>query len=144
LDKADERVELRRVACSLDLWSLIESAQYARIVLNDPPADQGEALAMASFMESLSAVIETWSEIAQSNAAPMLQDLDARLADLARGGLFVHGGCVERSVQIEQTIATPLPLAVIRIDHDGSEWVAVDIPAELDVALPEDEGRQDT
>ena len=137
--RADERVELHRAAYGLDLWSLIECAQYARIVLNDPPADQGEALAMADFIEVLSTVIETWSDIAQSNAAPMLQDLDARLADLARSGLFVHWVCLERSVKIAPMAATPLPLAIVRIGHNRSDCVVVDIPAELEITAPEDE-----
>ena len=137
--RAGERVELHRAASGLDLWSLIESAQYARIVLYNRPGSEGEALLMADFVGILSGVIETWSEIAQSNAAPMLQELDAGLANLAHGGLFLHGGCVERSVQIERSATTQLPLAIIHIGHDPTESLTVDIPAELNVAMPEDE-----
>ena len=137
--QAGERVELHRAASGVDLWSLIESAQYARIVLHDLPADEAEALLMADFVDSLSGVIEAWGEIAQSNAALTLRELDSGLAELARGGLFLHGGCLERSVQIERTATTPLPLAIIHIGHNPTERVTVDIPAELNVALPEDE-----
>ena len=136
--QAGERVELHRAASGIDLWSLIESAQYARIVLHELPTDEAEALLIADFVESLSEVIEAWGEIAQSNAALRLRELDAGLDELARGGLFLHGGCLERSVQIERT-ATPLPLAIIHIGHNPTERVTVDIPAELNVALPEDE-----
>jgi hypothetical protein len=137
--QSDERVELHLAACGLDLWSLIESAQYARIVLHEPPADQGEARAITDFVETLSGVIEAWSEIGQSNTALMLRNLDTRLADLAGGGLFVHGGCTERSVATKR-----LPLAVIRIGHIRNKCVTVAIPAELEIALPEDEGHEDT
>jgi hypothetical protein len=135
--QSDERVELHLAACGLDLWSLIESAQYARIVLHESPIDEGEAQAMADFVETLSGVIEAWSEIGQNNAAPMLKHFDTRLADLACGGLFVHGGCVERSVATKR-----LPLAIIRIGHTRDKRVTVAIPTELEIALPE--GHEDT
>ena len=137
--QAGERVELHRAASGIDLWSLIESAQYARIVLHELPTDEAEALLIADFVESLSEVIEAWGEIAQSNAALRLRELDAGLDELARAGLFLHGGCLERSVQIERTATTPLPLAIIHIGHNATERVTVDIPAELNAALPEDE-----
>jgi hypothetical protein len=136
---SDERVELHLAACGLDLWSLIESAQYARIVLHEPPNDRAEARAIADFVETLSGLIEAWSEIGQSNAAPMLKHFDTRLADLAADGLFVHGGCIERSVATKR-----LPLAIIRIGHTRSRSVTVAIPAELEIALPEEEGHEDT
>jgi hypothetical protein len=139
-----ERVELHRAASGVDLWSLIESAQYARIVLHELPADRAEALLIADFVDSLSVVIEAWSEIAQSNAAPMLRELDAGLAELARAGLFLHGLCVERSVQIERDATTQLPLAIIHIGHNPDERVTVDIPTELNVALPEDESSSES
>jgi hypothetical protein len=136
---ACERVELHRAASAVHLWSLIECAQYARIVLYDHPASEGEALLLSDFVEILSVVIETWSEVAQSNAQPILRELDAGLASLAHGGLFVHGGCVERTVQIERTATTQLPLAIIHIGHDPTPSLTVAIPAELNVAMPEDE-----
>jgi hypothetical protein len=137
--QSNERVELHLAACGLDLWSLIESAQYARMILYEPPADQEEARAIADFVEVLSEVIEVWSEIGQSNAAHMLRNFDTRLADLANHGLFVHGGCTERSFATER-----LALAVIRIGHIRNERVTVAIPAELEVALPDNERHEDT
>ena len=137
--QSDERVELRLASSGLDLWLLIESAQYGRIVLHEPPSDQAEARAMDEFVETLSRVIEAWTEIDQSNAAPMLKNFDTRLADLAGDGLFVHGGCIERSVATQR-----LPLAVIRIGHSQSESVIVAIPAELEIASPDEEGQEDT
>lgn len=137
--QAGEPVELHRAASGIDLWSLIESAQYARIVLHEPPTDESEALLIADFVESFSELIEAWGEIAQSNAALRLRELDAGLDELAGAGLFLHGGCLERSVQIERTATTPLPLAIIHIGRNPSERVTVDIPAELNAALPDDE-----
>lgn len=137
--QSDERVELRLAACGLDLWPLIESAQYARMVLCEPPSDQGEAQAIADFVETLSGAIEAWSEIGQRDAAPMLKNFDARLADLAGDGLFVHGGCIERSVAAQR-----LSLAVIRIGHSRSESVIVAIPAELEIASPVEEDGEET
>jgi hypothetical protein len=132
-------VVLGRAAKSLDLWSLIESAQYARIVFHERPADQTEAQAIASFTEALSTIVEAWSEVALRNAAPMLKDLDARLEDLARRGLFVHGGCVERSIRNPNMAPIALPIAIIRIGHDESDRISVEVPAELLVDLPADE-----
>lgn len=137
--QADERVELHLAACGLDLWPLIESAQYARIVLHEPPTDEGEARTIADFVETLSGVIEAWSDIGQRDATPMLKNFDARLAELASDGLFVHGGCIERSVATQR-----LPLAVIRIGHSRNECVTVAIPAELEIASPDEEGREET
>ena len=118
---------------------MIESAQYARIVFHEQAADQAEAQAIASFTEALSAIIEAWDEAAHRNAAPMLKELDSRLDDLARRGLFVHGSSVERSVRTSNMPATALPVAIIRIGHDGSDRVSVAVPAELLVDLTADE-----
>jgi hypothetical protein len=139
MPQADERVVLGRAARGLDLWSLIESAQYARIVFHEQAADQAEAQAIASFTEALSAIIEAWDEAAHRNAAPMLKELDSRLDDLARRSLFVHGSSVERSVRTSNMSATAMPLAIIRIGHDGSDRVSVAVPAELLVDLTADE-----
>lgn len=139
MPQADERVVLGRAVRGLDLWSLIESAQYARVVFHEQPADQTEAEAITSFTEALSAIIEAWDELALRNAAPMLKDLDDRLDDLARRGLFVHGSSVERSVRTPSTPATALPVAIIRIGHDGSDRVGVAIPAELLIDLTAEE-----
>jgi hypothetical protein len=132
-------VVLGRAARGVDLWSLIESAQYARIILHEQPADQTEAQAIGSFTETFSAIVESWSELALRNAAPMLRDLDARLDDLARRGLFVHGGSIERSVRNPNMTPTALPIAIICIGHDESDRVSVDLPAEFLVDLPADE-----
>jgi hypothetical protein len=137
--QSNERVELHLATCGLDLWSLIESAQYARIVFHEPPADQEEARAIADFVEVLSGVIEAWGEIGQSNAALTLRSFDTRLTDLADDGLFVHGGCIERSLATKR-----LSLAVIRIGHTRNERLTVAIPAELEVAWPEDERHENT
>lgn len=139
MPQADERVVLGRAARGPDLWSLIESAQYARIVFHEQAADEAEAQAIASFTEALSAIIEAWDEAAHRNAAPMLKELDSRLDDLARRGLFVHGSSVERSVRTSNMPATALPVAIIRIGHDGSDRVSVAVPAELLVDLTADE-----
>src|SRR5512132_2584071 len=139
MPQADERVVLGRAVRGLDLWSLIESAQYARVVFHEQPADQTEAEAIASFTEALSTIIEAWDEVALRNAAPMLKDLDSRLDDLARRGLFVHGSSVERSVRNPNMVATALPVAIIRIGHDGSDRISIAVPAELLVDLTADE-----
>lgn len=139
MPQADERVVLGRAARGPDLWSLIESAQYARIVFHEQAADEAEAQAIASFTEALSAIIEAWDEAAHRNAAPMLKELDSRLDDLARRGLFVHGSSVERSVRTSNMSTTALPVAIIRIGHDGSDRVSVAVPAELLVDLTADE-----
>ena len=139
MPKADERVVLSRATRGLDLWSLIESAQYARIIFHEQAADQTEAQAIASFTQALSPIIENWDEVALRNAAPMLKKLNSRLDDLAHRGLFVHGGSIQRSVRASNTPATAMPVAIIRIGHDGSDRVSVVVPAELLVDVEADD-----
>lgn len=135
----DRRVKLRRALRGRDLWPLIESAQYARVVLHDPPQGQAEAQAIERFAESLSIAVENWSEIARSNAAMTLGDLDARLDALAKTGLFVHGGCIERSMRDPSMSPLTMPLAVIRIGHERRDRLTVRLPDDLVLALSEGE-----
>lgn len=136
----DRRVELHRAVHARDLWPLIESAQYARVVLHDPPAGRAEAQAIECFADGLSTAVENWSEIARRNAAPMLRDLDAKLNALAGMGLFVHGGCVERAMRKPNMAQLTMPLAVIRIGHDRRDRLTVHLPDDLVLALSGGEG----
>jgi hypothetical protein len=137
---AEATVPLFRADRALDLWSSIEAAQYARAVLHQPATDPAEARVIDEFIAAFSSIIEGWDEVAQRNAATVLQALDVQLGALGRHGLFVHWACIERDLGCTGGSSLSMPMAVIRIGREPDGQLDVELPGE--VILAQEDGAQ--
>jgi hypothetical protein len=126
-------VDLEIVRRSVDLWTWIEAAQFSRAVFHDVPQDQADATAIDDFLDTLSTLIESWREIAQRNAAPMLAELDSHISRLADRGMFVHWGCANRAIGNVSPDVDPLPVAVLCISHDDRDVFSLALPTSVEL-----------
>jgi hypothetical protein len=133
------QLELTRARRGVDLWSAVEAAQYACAVVEGTPGEPAGRHAKDDFLAAFARLVEGWGGVAQASAATILQDLDPRLGQLERHGLFVHWACVERPVRCDQEEeAVILPLAVIRVGREQSARVNLRLSTEFSLPRPHD------
>lgn len=123
------------VAKSDRLWSVIDAAQYASLILQDPAAgDTGSEI--DAFVDAFSALIETWNEAALRNKSPLLAAVLARTDALADAGVFVHWGVTHRRIVDDD--AEPgdevLPVAVVWLDRSDVPHLTIELPETLPLA----------
>jgi hypothetical protein len=127
------------VAKSDGLWSVIDAAQYASLILQDPAAgDSGTEI--DAFVEAFSALIETWNEAELRNKSPLIAAVLARTDALANAGVFVHWGVTHRRIADDDadTPADPgddiLPVAVVWLDRSSAPHLTIELPEHLPLA----------
>lgn len=119
------------LAKSDGLWSVLDAAQYASLILQDPSAgDRGGAI--EAFVEAFSALIETWNEAELRNKGPLIAAVLARTDALAEAGVFVHWGVTRRRFV---TAAGPGGPLRVRLDADGKDTAAEEADDVLPVAV---------
>lgn len=131
--ESGERVDLGLARRGAALWTAIEAAQYARLVDADPPRSEAERAEMTAFLEAFGSCAEGWDEVPDQSKAALFARLDARLTALARLGLHVHAGTIQRAFEGGgQPIE--MPIAVLRIGRSADAVQPVRVPRNLGVA----------
>ena len=135
LDSAQDTLDLRRALKGTDLWPAVEAAQFARVVVHDEPANDDETRALRDFVEAFSAATESWEGTPIENRGVFLEILGGHVRTLEGLGLFVHWGCVERTLAVPGgDEAAPGSLAIVSVDRVRLSTVTVALPEELDVS----------
>jgi hypothetical protein len=117
-----------------DLWPAVEAAQFARVVVNDEPADDNETRALRDFVEAFSEATESWEGTPIENRSAFLEILGGHVKTLEGLGLFVHWGCIERVLAASGHDTAPGTFAVISIDRARLSTVTVALAEALDVS----------
>jgi hypothetical protein len=130
----DVNVELALARASLAaksdrLWSVLEAAQYASLILQDPEAGESGA-AVDAFVEAFSALVESWEAAELRNKQPLIAAVLARTDALADAGVFVHWGVARRRFADVET-NTVLPLAVVWLDRSDAPLITIELPESL-------------
>ncbi|MFO1153302.1 MAG: hypothetical protein U1E42_06510 [Rhodospirillales bacterium] len=112
------------------LWSVLEAAQYASLILQDPEAGDPGA-DVDAFVKAFSALVETWEEAELRNKQPLIAAVLARTDALADAGVFVHWGVTERRFADVQTHTALLPLAVVWLDRSDAPLMTIELPENL-------------
>jgi|APTNR8051073442_1049403.scaffolds.fasta_scaffold15611_4 hypothetical protein len=135
-----ETVRLKRLGRTTDLWPAVESAQFARIIIYEAAASDDDEHAIEAFVDAFSALVEAWDvEDEGRNRAFLFDGVDSYIRALERKKLFVHLGCVERTVaEPEGGDVTVIPVAVIRIGRSAVRSTTVRLPSDLTVNPAED------
>ena len=128
-----EPVELTLAHKGVDLWAVVEAAQYARTVTFDDPENENETAAMTRFVQAFSDSAEGWDEVPMPAKAAALDGLARHLSDLRRVGLFVHCGTIERDFTVDGHTRRALPVAVVNLGRTPSSPLTVMLPASMDV-----------
>lgn len=139
-DRFYEGVDTRLVSTATELWSAIEVAQYAHLLVHDEPQADRDARALRAFVDAFNEWIERWDETAFQNKAPVLQAIDGHLKALAALGFFVHWGCAERVLASSEGEGSTVPVAIVTIDRNRSLITRVGVPTTMDVSLEEQDG----
>jgi hypothetical protein len=129
---ASQTVELRLAETGAELWPAVEAAQYARLIRHEPPADAGQAQAIARFVEAFTACAETWEAHEPMRRSGALAGLGAELDALQRHGLFVHWGALEAGIAGAGGTLR-MPLALLTIGPSDLPSARVQLPGELEI-----------
>ncbi|MFO1128414.1 MAG: hypothetical protein U1E66_08320 [Rhodospirillales bacterium] len=134
----DGNVELGLAGASLiaksdRLWSVLEAAQYASLILQDPEAGEPSA-AVDAFVDAFSALVETWEATELRNKQPLIAAVLARTDALAAAGVFVHWGVTERRFADAEAQTAALPLAVVWLDRSDAPLITIELPENLPLA----------
>jgi hypothetical protein len=136
--EANVELALARVslaAKSDGLWSVLEAAQYASLILQDPEAGEPGA-AVDAFVEAFSALVETWEAAELRNKQPLIAAVLARTDALADKGVFVHWGVTRRRFADVEAHAAILPLAVVWLDRSDAPLITIELPESLPISNP--------
>ena len=128
---AQDTVELRLASKGTELWPAVEAAQFARVVVHDEPGNEEERRAIAAFVDTLSEFTEAWERTPAENRSAFLNVLGDHVNTLEDLGLFVHWGCIERTLAAPGLDGARVPLAIISIDRERRSTVTVALPEEL-------------
>jgi hypothetical protein len=133
----DVNVELALARVSLaaksdGLWSVLEAAQYASLILQDPEAGEPGA-AVDAFVEAFSALVETWEAAELRNKQPLIAAVLARTDALADAGVFVHWGVTRRRFADVEAHTAELPLAVVWLDRSDAPLITIELPESLPI-----------
>jgi hypothetical protein len=136
---AYETVRLKRLGRPTDLWPAVESAQFARIIIYEAAASDDDEHAIEAFVDAFAALVEAWDVEEGRNRSFLFDGVDSYIRALERKKLFVHLGCVERTIaEPEGGDVTTIPVAVIRIGRSAVRSTTVRLPSELAVNASED------
>jgi hypothetical protein len=135
VEPKDEAIELQRVVQGHELWSAIEAAQFACMVVHDEPCSEQEDTAITAFFEAFSQFTEAWEETPPANKATVLQRMGGHVQALEEVGLFVHSGCVERKLEAPGHMCPKVPLAVVSIDRTRENTTTVMVPSEMTISM---------
>lgn len=148
-----ERITTRRAVLGRDLWTAIEAAQFARIILCEEPRTDAERDVQAAFVDTLTRHVEDWEETAPLAQATALEGIGRCLVDLERVGFRVHWCVTERMMPDDDEADEPdepdephrpMPLAVVIVDRTDDAELTVELPLDLDMVDPtEDQPPQD-
>ncbi len=119
------------------LWSVLEAAQYASLILQDPDAGQPGA-AIDAFVDAFSALVETWEAADLRNKQPLIAAVLARTDALADAGVFVHWGVTQRRFADVGTSTAMLPLAVVWLDRSDAPLITIELPESLPIGDGDD------
>jgi hypothetical protein len=141
---AGDNVELGLARASLiaksdGLWSVIDAAQYASLILQDPAAGDGGS-EIDDFVQAFSALIETWNAADLRNKSPLIATVLARTDALADAGIFVHWGVTHRRVTEEEDCEPALlPVAVVWLDRSDVAHLTIELPESLPLGVDDDQ-----
>lgn len=120
-----EIVELTPAARGTDLFSVIEAAQYARVIDHDDSA----AEAVNAFVARFTDYAEAWERKTPAEQTAALERLGEDLEALGRAGLYVYWAAPERDFVRDGGTTHSMPLAVVKVAPRSNEPVTVRLPA---------------
>lgn len=131
IDSRSGSITLVRADRGVDLWPLLEAAQYARIIEHEEPRPGAEAAALADFVERVGSSIEAWEDTASDSRGALLGGLEGPLARLAAQRLYAHWGILGCRVGDDEAVPTVMPLAVRRVGRSDRRELLVALPEAL-------------
>ena len=129
VETSDEIVELTRATRGTDLFSVIEAAQYARVVEHEETETEKDAAAVDAFLARFSECSEAWESKTPTEQAASLARLGEDLDALARVGLFVYWAAPERDFVRDAGEPHAMPLAVVKVARQSNAPVTVRLPS---------------
>lgn len=128
-----------------DLWSTLDAAQYAVLMVHEQPASPGEEAALDTFEAVFSALVRGWEETSLGNKGSLIDAVATKVVALADFGLYVHWGVVHRPLRPHSQAGVNLPVTVLSIDRLPQTAVTISLPstifAEADAEPDDDEWR---
>ena len=128
---AYESVELRLAETGTDLWSAVETAQFARFIHHEELEEEAEERALTRCVEAFSACTEGWERTPLPSRAAALQGLGPPLEGLRRAGLFVHWATVERNLAPEGRAPVPMAVAIVTVTRTSLPTVRARVPRQI-------------
>lgn len=130
-ERSHQTVTLVRAGEAVDLWPLIEAAQYGHVFAHDDPGSDAEQLALDRFAADFSEVTEAWEETPPECQKSLLCSLEPDLSNLRGNGLHVYYGIVRRRLISTHGEAVTLPVAIINVGHCERPELMASVPTEL-------------
>ena len=124
-----EIVELTRATRGTDLFSVIEAAQYARVVEHEESEAGPDAAAADAFLARFTDCAEAWESKTPAEQAASLVRLGEDLEALARVGLFVYWAAPERDFVRDAGEPHCMPLAIIKVTRQSDGPVTLRLPS---------------
>jgi hypothetical protein len=125
-----------------DLWSTLDAAQYAVLMVHEQPASPGEEAALDTFEAVFSALVRGWEETSLGNKGSLIDAVATKVVALADFGLYVHWGVARRPLGARGQTGVSLPVTILSIDRLPQMAVTISLPptifAEAE-AEPEDD-----
>ena len=135
-------VTLKRARRATDLWTSIETAEFAYVILGGEPTRGGEDAALRGFRATFGSVAEQWNRAGNDNKAPLLAALQAMIDRLRDDGVHVYWACVICSLTRPRASELSLPLALLRLDAVNVDEIEITLREPLFAEIPE-EGRDE-
>lgn len=125
-----------------DLWSTLDAAQYAVLMVHEQPASPGEEAALDTFEAVFSALVRGWEETSLGNKGSLIDAVATKVVALADFGLYVHWGVIHRALGRDSRAGARLPVTVLSIDRLPQAAVTISLPATIfaDADADDDEG----
>lgn len=122
------RMELARADGGRDLWTVIEAAQFAKLLDHGRPRTDGEAERLRSFVDLFEDCAEGWDGRSASEQTMALEQFDHRLAALGQLDLRVYSAVARFTLEAARGGVVRLPLAVVAIRRDDRPSISLDLP----------------